>query len=144
MFPPHILLKQGHIQDRAELRGIDMSHAVLAGREGIEHQGAGGVLHHDAVIPNNPSTTIRVVTSMDRKKAITAYYLPTEKAVREREEKIKAVEALREQETAAKASEAASSHHAAVSRHHQRENQMIRGHNAGEHERKPSKKCPLC
>lgn len=145
MFPHHILIHDAfHANLRAEQRDISMNHAVLAAREGIEHMGAGGVLYHDAVVPENPATSIRVVTDAARKKAITAYYLPTADAVQEREEKQGRVAALTERDRAARAASQESSHKKRTSKDVQHAKQMIRGHGAGEHDGHEHSDCPLC
>lgn len=144
VFSPHILLKTKHLaHDRAMERGLDTNHVVHCARNGIEHPAAGGAIHHDAPLLDEPQTTIRVVTNGARTTAMTAYYLPTADAVKEREEKKSRVTAAQQAEQERTAAATQSKQKTLKSKSDQKAKQMARSHAAGEHT-KPNPKCPDC
>lgn len=144
VFSPHILFTTKHLAyDRAMDRDLNINHVVHCARNGIEHPAGGGRIFHDAPLLHEPNVTIRVLTDGARKAAITAYYVPTDTAVQEREETQRRANEARESEHAQSAAATQSKQKTAKSKSEQRSKQMARSHAAGEH-REPHPKCPDC
>jgi hypothetical protein len=144
MFPPHILLTAQHLfETRAGQRGLHWAHAQECAKSGVEtvHDAEG--LHHDSVVADHPDVTLRIVTNHAKTKAMTGYYLPTELAVRQREERNSRATAARHEEEERKAAARSTAHHTATSKQAQEAKQMARSHAAGEHTT-PKRKCPDC
>jgi len=145
MFHPSALYNRKHLAwDRANQREIEHRHALLCAAQGVEHMADPDAIRHDVVIPENPSETLRIITSTDRKTGITGYYLPTEQAVRERERYRGKLEAAENAAKEARAAQTAKVAKTSASNKHQKANQMRRLHDDGKHEKAPNPKCPTC
>lgn len=143
-FPESALFTTKHLSfDRAGERGIDINHARLCASQGIEHSPNTRGLCHDVQLLNEPHTTLRIVTSLDRKTALTGYYLPTADAVMHREEYISKQQHAQGVEKARRTEEAESQAKTSSSKASQKEKQLIRQHPLT-HDKKPDSKCPLC
>ena len=143
-FPSSALYKTRHLAtERADQRQIEHRHALLCAAQGIEHQQQPNSISHDVTLPEDPTTTLRIVTSTDKKTAITGYYLPTAEAVKHREA---SAQKRQEQEAAAKqgrTAAVASQAKASSNKADQKNKQLIRQHPLT-HDKKPDAKCPLC
>lgn len=143
-FPEQALFTTKHLAfDRAGERSIDIRHARLAAAQGVEFQSNPDSIAHDFQIPEEPHTTLRVITTTDKKVAKTAYYLPTAQAVQHRE--VARAKAQHAQGVAkeARKQEAESQAKTSSNKAAQKEKQLLRQHGLT-HDKKPDPKCPAC
>lgn len=144
-FPESTLYTSKHLSfDRADERGIHIKHARLCASQGIEHQEQPNSISHDFQIPEAPHMTLRIVTTLDKKVGKTGYYLPTERAVRERETYYAKLRHAQGVEKERRGQAVATQAKTASSKASQKANQMRRLHNDGRHEGSPNPKCPDC
>lgn len=143
-FPETALFTTKHLAfDRAGERGIDIRHARLAASQGVEFQPEPNSIAHDVALPEEPHTTLRVITTTDKKVAKTAYYLPTAEAVQHRELALAKARHAQGVAKAARQAEAESQARTSSSKTSQREKQLLRQHELT-HDKKPDPKCPAC
>jgi hypothetical protein len=143
-FPESALFTTKHLAfDRAGERSIDIRHARLAASQGIEHQPHPESIAHDVALPEEPHTTLRVITTTDKKVAKTAYYLDTATAVQHREQARAKAQHAQGVAKAERQQEAVSQAKTASSKASQKEKQDLRAHSS-HREEKPSKKCVHC
>lgn len=144
-FPEQALYTTRHLSfDRAGERGLDIRHARLCATQGIEHMPTPDAIAHDFQIPEAPHMTLRIITTADKKVAKTGYYLPTERAVTEREAYQARLQHASRVGLETRQKAVASKQKTASSKASQKANQLIRIHDDGRHEGNPNNKCPKC
>lgn len=144
-FPEQALYTTKHLSfDRAGERSIDHRHARLCAGQGIEHMPTPDSIAHDFQIPETPHITLRIITTADRKVAKTGYYLPTDRAVQDREAYQAKLQHAQGVEKARRQDAVASQQKASQSKASQRAKQLQRAHDSGHTQTKPSKKCEHC
>jgi hypothetical protein len=134
----------GHLAEyRAQGRSIHIDHmrAAASGSESAGIDAASGQprLYHDGDVGNGQ--TLRVVTTPDRKTALTAWYMSSEEASADRARKQSAAQ---EREQADKERRGASQQGATKARVNKAEQKQRQWQRAHVDHTTPSPRCPLC